>query len=410
MTGTATAAIVTVGTEIVSGLRLDTNTREIAGALLESGFRVDETVSVADDPLLVSESLVRLIASYDLIVVTGGLGPTHDDITREAAASALQVGIQRDPSIVQGLDRWATRHSDPDARSQVYSQADVLDGASVLPALTGTAPGQVIPTPGGGRLVLLPGPPSEMRPMLDVLLAQETTSMAAPIELACVNITESDAQILAQKVLRSFPDVGLALLASPGDVHVTLLDRGAGPQGLSAASNAVQEALGERCYSADGRSMAHVVIDELKRARSSIAVAESCTGGLVSAALTSVPGSSEVFLGGVIAYANEVKMSQLDVPGGMLAQYGAVSEETARAMAEGTRERLGADIAIATTGVAGPGGGTDRTPVGTVWFAVADADGSRAVCRDFAGDRDGVRTRATLFALDLVRLTKLRTS
>jgi len=410
VTETATAAIVTVGTEIVSGMRLDTNTREIAGALLQSGFRVDETVSVGDDPILVSESLLRLIASYDLIVVTGGLGPTHDDITREAAALALQVGIRRDPSIAQGLDQWATRHSDPVARSQVYTQADVLDGASVLPALTGTAPGQVIATPRGGRLVLLPGPPSEMRPMLDLLLAQETTSMAAPIELACVNITESDAQILAQKVLQLFPDVGLALLASPGDVHVTLLDRGAGKNGLAAAAKAVREALGERCYSADGRSMAHVVIDGLKNAQVTIAVAESCTGGLVSAALTGIPGSSEVFLGGVVAYANEVKMSQLDVPPGMLAQYGAVSEETARAMAEGVRERLGADIAIATTGVAGPDGGTDRTPVGTVWFAIADADGSRAVCRNLAGNRDGVRTRSTLFALDLVRLTNMRTS
>jgi len=156
--------------------------------------------------------------------------------------------------------------------------------------------------------------------------------------------------------------------------------------------------------------MARVVVETLKSAGMRIAVAESCTGGLVSAALTSVPGASDAFLGGVVAYDNEVKISLLDVPPGLLAQYGAVSEETARAMAEGVRVALGADIAIATTGVAGPGGGTERTPVGTVWFAIADSTGSRAVCRNLAGDREGIRIRAALFALDIVRLTKMRQS
>lgn len=410
MTYSATAAIVTVGTEIVSGLRLDTNTREIARELLLKGFDVREALSVADDPVALAEALSRLMACYDLVMVTGGLGPTHDDITREAAAQALQVGLHRDESLAAGLARWAERHSDPVARSQVYSQADVLEGARVLFATTGTAPGQIATTPHGGRLVLLPGPPSEMRPMLTTFLAEESAATVAPVELACVGITESDAQLLAQEALKTHAGVGLALLAAPGDVHVTLFDRGAGADGLNRAAAAVSKALGERCYSSDGRSMAKVVIDALSASYARIAVAESCTGGLVGAALSSVPGASEVFLGGVIAYDNEVKSSLLDVPPGLLAQYGAVSEETARAMAEGVRDRLGSDIGIATTGVAGPGGGTDRAPVGTVWFAIADRDGSRAQCRTLAGDRDGIRIRATLAALDIVRLNRMRNS
>lgn len=408
MTQTATAAIVTVGTEIVSGLRLDTNTREIARALLAKGFDVREALSVGDEHAMLSEALGRLIALHDLVVVTGGLGPTHDDITRQAAAQALQVGICRDATLVTGLERWAARHSDPAARAQVYSQADVLEGAQVLPAITGTAPGQLINTPRGGRLVLLPGPPSEMRPILDLFLAGHSASAAEPIELACVGVTESDAQLIAQEALTPFDGIGLALLASPGDVHVTLFDHGAGVERLALASEAVREALGDHCYSSQGQSMAQTVVEALKREGVRIAVAESCTGGLVAAALTAIPGASEVFLGGVVAYDNSVKMSLLDVPPGLLAQYGAVSEETAKAMAEGVRASLGAEIGIATTGVAGPGGGTERTPVGTVWFAIADSTGTRAVCRNIAGDRAGVRIRATLAALDIVRLTKMR--
>ncbi len=402
---TATSAIVTVGTEITSGLRLDTNTREIAQLLHAAGYQTGETVSLPDDAGTIATALRRLVAAYELVVVTGGLGPTHDDITRVAASRALGLGLAEDPQIAAALGQWAGRHQEPAARAQVLSQALVLEGACVLPVATGTAPGQVVPTTGGGRLVLLPGPPDEMRPMLVALLRGEHAALAAPAELACVGIPESDAQLAAERALAGFSGVQLAILASPGDVHVVLMDAGAGESGLRAAAVAVREALGEHCYSDDGSSMAEVVIHAATAAGLSLAAAESCTGGMVGAALTSVPGSSSVFLGSVVAYADEVKMSQLDVPPGLLAQYGAVSEETARAMAEGARDRLGADIAISITGIAGPGGGTPDKPVGTVWFGVAVGAGSRAVMRRFGGDRAGVRARATIFALDLVRQT-----
>jgi len=401
----ASSAIVTVGTEITSGLRLDTNTREIARALLGRGYETRETVSVPDDVEGVASELSRLVAAYELVIVTGGLGPTHDDITREAASQALGRPLHEDPLIAASLTRWLSRHRDPAACAQVLSQAQVIEGARVIAATTGTAPGQVIPTAQGGRLVLLPGPPSEMRPMLDVLLAEEHSHLAQPIELACVGMAESDAQLAAQRVLESHPDVKLALLASPGDVHVVLMDAGAGESGLVDAARAVRHALGTNCYSDDGSTMAEVVVRASMSAGLTVATAESCTGGLVGAELTSVPGSSAVYVGGVIAYADEIKMRELDVPAGLLAQYGAVSEETARAMAEGARTRLGADIALATTGIAGPGGGSDDKPVGTVWFAIADDAGSHATMKHIAGDRAGIRTRATIFALDLLRAT-----
>lgn len=399
------SAILTVGTEITAGLRLDTNTRDIASALLRAGFVTAETVSLPDDVSLVADAISRLVAAYPLVVVTGGLGPTHDDITREAASRALSRPLHEDTSVAATLEPWVSRHTRPEAQAQVLTQALVLDGARVLPATVGTAPGQVVPTDSGGRLVLLPGPPFEMRPMLDAFLAEESGALASPVELACTGMPESDAQIAAQRVLDRFPGVGLTILASPGDVHVVLFDQGAGAALLAEAAEAVAVELGDACYSRDGRTMAQVVLDAAIQKGVLVATAESCTGGLVSAALTAVPGSSAAFVGGVIAYANEVKIAELDVPPGLLAQYGAVSEETARAMAEGARARLGADLAVSVTGIAGPDGGTADKPVGTVWFGIAHAEGSFAVSKRIAGDRAGVRTRATMAALDLLRLT-----
>lgn len=399
-----TAAIVTVGTEITTGLRLDTNTREIAAALMGAGYDSRETVSLPDDPYLVETCLKRLVAVYDLVVVTGGLGPTHDDITREAASEALGLPMNADDAIVFALRRWVERHTEPRAREQVLRQALVLQGAEVLGATVGTAPGQVIPTPAGGRLVLLPGPPAEMRPMLNELLSREVSGVSTVVEIACTGISESDAQLATQAALASHPGVRLTILASPADVHVVLLDDGAGKQGVLGAAQSVREALAPFWYSDDGASLASVVTRKAQALGITLAVAESCTGGLVAASLSSVPGASSVFRGGVVAYSNEVKTSQLDVPAELIAAHGAVSGEVASAMARGVLERLGTDISVAITGIAGPDGGSTNKPVGTVWFSVADASGEIPVMRQLMGDRDGIRTRATMFALNLLRL------
>lgn len=396
------AAIVTVGTELTLGLNVDTNSAEIASALTAAGFRVAELVSVPDDRDAASAHLRRLCGLHALVVATGGLGPTHDDLTREAASDALSLPLRTDPMLVELLRHVAERHTDDEAREQVFRQADVLSGASVVLPDAGTAPGQIVPT-AAGRLVLLPGPPAEMRVMLDQVLAAERGSASPPVLLGVSGMSESDTQVAAQRALEGAAGVGLTVLATPGDVRVVLVDEGAGEEGLDAAAHAVTSALGDACYGR--RTLAETVMDAARDAGVRIATAESCTGGMVSAALTDVPGASDVFLGGVIAYGNTAKAGMLGVPEGMLAQFGAVSEQVAKAMAEGALERFGAGLAVAVTGVAGPGGGTEDKPVGLVWFGIADSAGSEGLSRTFPGDRDRVRRRASLFALDLLRRT-----
>jgi nicotinamide-nucleotide amidase len=397
-----TAAVVTVGTEIVSGLLVDTNTADIALALARSGIDVVEAVSVADDRAMLAATIRRLVREADIVIVTGGLGPTHDDVTRHAASEALGLPLVRDVGLEAGLVQWAARHTDARAAAQVFHQADVIEGARVLPAVKGTAPGLVVPTE-RGVLALLPGPPREMRPMLAGLSAEWGEDSAPPAIVRCAAMSESDAQVAAQDVLAERTDVALTVLAAPGDVQVVLFDRGIGAAGLRDLAVRVCERIGPSCYSTDGSTLAATVLRLARERGETIATAESCTGGLVAAALTDVAGASDVFAGSVVAYSNEAKVEVLDVPPGMLAQYGAVSEQVARAMAEGALTALGVTRAVAVTGIAGPGGGTDDKPVGTVWFATAGPGGSSATTRLFPGSRDIIRTRSAALALDLLR-------
>jgi nicotinamide-nucleotide amidase len=396
------AAVVTVGTEITTGLMVDTNTSEIALALEGAGVRVVEAVSVGDDRGALASALRRLAASCDLVVVTGGLGPTHDDVTRHGASEAFGLPLIRDPALVAGLAPSAARHTDPRAAEQVYSQADVLEGARVLPAVKGTAPGQVVRV-GDCTVALLPGPPREMRPLLASLVREWGAGAAAPAVLRCAAVTESDVQVAAQDVLDGRDDVEFTVLASPGDVRVVLHDRGIGAAALAVLADAVAERLGPVCYSRDGSTLAETVLRLARERGETIATAESCTGGLAAAALTAVPGASAVFLGSAVTYSDESKTALLAVEPGLLARFGAVSEEVARAMAEGARAAFGATRAVAVTGIAGPDGGTSDKPVGTVWFALADADGSGAEMRLMPGDRELVRVRSAVVALDLLR-------
>jgi nicotinamide-nucleotide amidase len=349
VTAPRTGAVVTVGTELVRGLAVDTNTAEIAHALLRAGIDVRETASVGDDEFLLADVLARLTASYDVVMVTGGLGPTHDDVTRQAAARALKAGMSRDAGIAAGLRSVAHRHRDPRAAEQVYAQADVLDGARVLPAVTGTAPGQVVPTP-RGSLVLLPGPPREMRPLLAVLVAEWGSSSAPPAVLRAHGLPESDLQMTAQDVLAGRDDIELTVLAKPGDVQVVLFDRGAGPDELARVASAVAARIGEACYSTDGATMPETVLRLAREHGVTLATAESCTGGLVGGALTSVPGSSDSYLGGVISYADDVKSHILGVDPGLISAVGAVSDAvamaisapTSRSRSPASRDRMGA--------------------------------------------------------------------
>ncbi len=400
------AAIVTVGTELVRGLSVDTNTAEIAHALRRAGIDVLEAVTVGDDEGLLAPLLRRCAEEYDVVVVTGGLGPTHDDITRAAASSGLGLPLVRDERLVEGLRGAAARQTDRRAARQAYLQADVLGGARVLPAVKGTAPGQVVRT-ARGSLVLLPGPPREMRPMLDVLSAEWGSGHAEPATLRCHGLSESDVQMVAQDVLAGREDIELTVLARPGDVRLVLFDRGAGASSVEAAAAAIADRLGESCYSRDGSSLAEVVLRLARAGRFHIATAESCTGGMLGGAITDVPGASESYAGGVVAYSDAAKSSLLGVDPKSLEEQGAVSGPVAAAMATGARDALAADFAVSVTGIAGPGGGSADKPTGTVWFGMAAPDGVRTDLRHFPGDRDVVRTRAVAAALDLLRLALL---
>ena len=402
MTAFSTAAIVTVGTELVRGLSVDTNTAEIAHVLFGAGIEVGETVSLPDDEAALTGALRRCGAAYDLVVVTGGLGPTHDDVTRQAAAGALGLALRRDDALVATLRSSSARHTDARAAERIFLQADVLEGATVLPAVRGTAPGQIVPTR-RGALVLLPGPPHEMRPLLHALAASWGTGSVEPRVLRCTGVSESDLQMAVQDVLAGRTDIELTLLAKPSDVRIVLFDRGAGPTALDMAAATIAASVGDACYSTDGSSLAETVLARATAAGLTISTAESCTGGLIGAAITEVPGSSAAYLGGAVSYADEAKVTLLGVDPGLIAACGAVSDAVARAMAAGARDTLGADYAVSVTGIAGPGGGSPDKPVGTVWFGIAGPDCADAQLRRFPGDRATVRERSVATALDLLR-------
>jgi len=403
----SSAAVVTVGSELVGGLRVDTNTAEVARALSRFGFSVHEAISVGDSERILADVLRRLTASYALVVTTGGLGPTHDDITRDAACAALGRAMEADPAIVKALQPAIARHGDSRSTADVLTQALVLEGAEVVLPTSGTAPGQVISTP-AGQLILLPGPPSEMRPMLYRVLGRFNATVAEPRELGVTGKAESDVQHAAQRALSAFDGIVLTVLSKPGDVRLILVDDGAGERSLGQAVEAVAAELGDACYSIDGSSLAEELVSAAGTRSLTVATAESCTGGMVAAAITDVPGASAVFLGGVVSYADDVKRSALRVSNRTLGEYGAVSAEVAAEMAEGARSALGADFAVATTGIAGPDGGSADKPVGLVWFAVAGPSGTVTTARRFfGGSRESVRARATATALDLLRLAAL---
>ena len=243
--------------------------------------------------------------------------------------------------------------------------------------------------------------------VLGLLAVKDSPAPAAPLEIGFVGLPESDAQIVAERVLEDFDGVRLTLLAKPGDVRVVLFDEGAGADALSDAAARIASELGEHRYTTTGESLAAEVLHAARAAGCTLATAESCTGGLVAAALTDVPGSSDVFRGGVVAYANDAKIALLGVSEAALDIHGAVSRECAIEMATGVRAILCADLAVAVTGIAGPSGGTPDKPIGLVWFAVATSNGADAFERAFPGDRSGVRARATTFALDLLRRAAL---
>lgn len=399
---------------MLGSARVDTNSLYITARLNEIGVPVRAKAVVGDSEDDLGSVLAGALARADLIVLTGGLGPTDDDVTRQAVARTLHRPLHEDGAIVERLRaRFAARGLEMPALNR--RQALVPEGAEVLPNPHGTAPGLWIEEP-DRIVVLLPGPPGELRPMVDALVRERLRLRGAGQRLLTriariTGRTESHVETAAQPLYRRWRDEGRAIdvtiLASPGtiDLYLTVrvTDEQAGAAALAAAMSDVAEVFGDDLYSSDGEPMEQVVGALLRETGHTIALAESCTGGLLTSRLTDVPGSSAYVDRAVVAYSNDAKVSWLDVPADLVAAHGAVSEPVAEAMAVGVRRRAGASIGVGVTGIAGPGGGTPEKPVGTVAIAV-DAPWGRAVrTRRFTGGREQVKWHASSAALDDVR-------
>jgi nicotinamide-nucleotide amidase len=407
------ATIVVTGSELVRGDRQDRNGPFLAGELVRLGLEPERIVIVGDG----EDDLERALAeglNADLCVVSGGLGPTHDDRTVELVARAAGRQLRVDDALeaeIGAVSRMvAARLGRPYTEFEpgVRKQATIPDGAISL-GLAGTAPGLALDAD-GCAVVILPGPPRELQRL-----------WPRALETGVVRGVLDRAPVVRRRVLRFFgtPESSVAkVLAEAGgdgggvlaticarefEIHVDLLvDPGAEARADELAS-ALRSSLGRYLFGEDERSVAEIVLGLCRERGLTLGTAESCTGGLVSARLTSVPGSSAAFVGGVVAYANDVKRGELGVPETLLEKYGAVSAEVAQAMAHGVREHLGADVGVAVTGVAGPDGGTPEKPVGLVFVHAAGPDGEKARRTELPGDREMIRGRATAAALHLVR-------
>lgn len=401
------------------GRTLNTHAQWICRRLADAGRVVARQVAIPDTGPDIQQAVCEALGRADLILVTGGLGPTSDDITRELIAELLGCPLIEDPATLGAIkDYFAQRGREMPARNAV--QALVPAGARVLANPRGTAPGlamQVRPNrfrPGGAAswLIMLPGPPRELRPMFDevvVPLLEEELPLADRCvcrTLRTLGIGESALQARIADALEPFIARGLALgyCARSGQVDVRLAAWGtAGAEVIAEAECAVRKLVGETIFGEDGEELEAVVVRELAARAKTVAVAESCTGGAVAHRLTNVPGASAVFLGGWVTYSNDAKQRCLGVRAETLAQHGAVSEAVAREMAEGARAAARTDFALAVTGIAGPTGGTPAKPVGTVFIALASAAGVEVRHRVNTWDRETFKQVTSGQALDLLR-------
>jgi len=406
--------IVVTGSELVRGDRRDLNGPFLAAELLRYGVEPARISIVGDREEELAGALAEGLGAADLCVVSGGLGPTHDDRTVELVARAAGVGLRLDEELheqIGGISRaFADRLGRPyvDFEAGVRKQATIPEGAHSL-GLAGTAPGLVLEH-GETVVVVLPGPPAELQRLWRNALESEPVrrvlARARPPELRQLRFFGVSESAVAKALAAAGGDgdgVEATICARDFEIHVDLVvDRGAEARADELTQQLVSP-LERQLFSRDERPIEELVLDLCRARGLTLGTAESCTGGMVAERLTSVPGSSDVFVGAIVAYADEVKARELGVPREVLERHGAVSAETAAAMAGGARERLGADVAVAVTGIAGPGGDSDEKPVGLVFLHAEGPDGSRGRDFVFPGDRTSIRRRATVTALHLLR-------
>jgi competence/damage-inducible protein CinA-like protein len=407
------AVAVVTGSELVRGDRTDLNGPFIAAQLVRLGIEPARIIIVGDREDELVDALAEGLRA-DLCVVSGGLGPTHDDRTVELVARAAGVELRVDEELhreIEGISRrFAERMGRPyvDFEPGVRKQATIPDGALSL-GLAGTAPGLVLEA-GGCVVVVLPGPPGELQRLWAEALRSE------PVRRVLARTAAPDRRLLRffgaseSAVAKALADAGgdgdgveATICARDFEIHVDLFVDPGSETRADLLSAQLTGPLERYLFARDERPVEELVLDLCRAQGLSLATAESCTGGMVAERLTAVPGSSEVFVGAIVAYADDVKARELGVDPAVLERHGAVSAETAEAMAAGARARLEADVAVAVTGIAGPGGGSDEKPVGLVYLHAEGPSGSRSVDFVFPGDREGVRRRAAVTALHLVR-------
>jgi nicotinamide-nucleotide amidase len=408
------AAILLTGNELLRGVISDQNGAHLAASLEAHGFSVQRTLVVGDALPDIERGLRELVAGADLVVSSGGLGPTHDDRTVEALANVAGVALVLDAGVLERIDRWtdqvAVRYGLDRAGFDAGNrkQAHVPVGAAVL-GMAGTAPGLVLPVD-GSVVVVLPGVPSELRRLWadapEHAALADVFARATPRArwlMRTYGIGESHVADIHRSAGGDPPGVETSICARSFEIEIDIrADPGHDDAGADLAARMRAE-LGGHLFATDERPLSEIVLDLLRARGWMGATAESCTGGMVAAALTVIPGCSDAFAGGVVAYTNQLKHDLLDVPEDVLERHGAVSAETAAAMAAGARARLGADAAVSVTGIAGPGGGTEEKPVGLVYLHVSSPDGDDIRRMDIPGSRDAVRGRAATAALQLLR-------
>ncbi len=412
--------VVTIGDELLLGFTVDTNAAHLARELASIGVGILRRASVGDSSTDIAEAVGEALERSDGVITTGGLGPTADDMTKAAIASLFGREMVRDESIVQWLhERWAKMGRTGRIPESNFAQAMLPAGAEIIPNAHGSAPGIWLEDDRGRWVAMLPGVPREMRAMLSEQLiprlvsrlggeadAGQSPGVIMSRTLRTTGIAESALADILGDLGRSIGGLSPAFLPGVEGVDIRLTSRGVSEseatKRLADAMLKLREIIGRYVYAEGVVDLAEVVLNECHSRSLKLAVAESCTGGLLGARITAIPGSSEVFLGGVLAYDNSVKTELLGVDSGLVAAHGAVSEPVAVAMARGVRTRLSSDVGVAITGVAGPGGGTPEKPVGTVWIAI-DGPAPRVVGLRLIGDRTEVRQRAVQAALDLLR-------
>lgn len=405
------AELLAIGSELLIPGRQETNAATITRYLLERGCKVVARTTIADDAQALTDSLRLAWSRADLVIATGGLGPTEDDLTRECAATALDVTLIREPSYVEWLKERFKRFNRP-MPSVNEKQADRLDGGRLLMNEKGTAPGQMIERD-GKILVLLPGPPREMLPLFEreVLPIVEARSSGERIVMRVIRIAgmgESDVEQLVAPVYKTFSNPVTTILGGASEVELQLVGTGASAaeaeERVEALASKIREILGPRIFTESGESIERVVAGLLQGRGLKLAIAESCTGGLLTSRLVSIAGASSFLDRAFVAYSDQAKRDELGVSEATLRAHGAVSEETAREMAKGALAAAKADVAIAITGIAGPTGGTADKPVGTVCFAIEGSLGSRTVRRVFPSpDRERIIQQASNSALEILR-------